>query len=443
MTVGEWVQRWNMSVAPSPVAGFEGVYRRRDGGFVIRGRAVHARSGRTVTICRALTDETSPKRAYLELQALKELARCGELDGTPSTMPIWKDFAKSLFAQKVADDSINSAKGREKWATILGHIGRAEWADYRVDRVERVDLKNWRNSLPSLTWTRTRVDRKTGEKVVIKTGTYAPTTRNDWLAVARVVWKEAADTYELRDPMAGIEDFELKTWRTYTREQPNSLTPEETAFWLATFRRLYPHLYAMVLLGLATGQRPSTLRPIRRQGSSPDIDFKTGILILRRSHTIGDEVMESTKTSRKEKKNDSEILLPKSVLDVLREHVAQLEAPYPVGTWQQRKSELLFPSREGRLLSRSCLQKPFDRVTKACGLAKTITPRAMRRTFQDLTRKAGVDGVVAMAISGHATDAMRVRYSTAATPEVAKAIGKVVSIATAKPRAGRRAKRAG
>ncbi|AKU95759.1 hypothetical protein AKJ09_02423 [Labilithrix luteola] len=34
-------------------------------------------------------------------------------------------------------------------------------------------------------------------------------------------------------------------------------------------------------------------------------------------------------------------------------------------------------------------------------------------------------------------DAMRVRYSTAATPEVAKAIGKVVRIAPAKPRAAR------
>lgn len=51
--------------------------------------------------------------------------------------------------------------------------------------------------------------------------------------------------------------------------------------------------------------------------------------------------------------------------------------------------------------------------------------------------KAGIDGVVAMAISGVATDAMRVRYSTASTPEVAKAIGKVVSIATAEPRAGK------
>ena len=118
-----------------------------------------------------------------------------------------------------------------------------------------------------------------------------------------------------------------------------------------------------------------------------------------------------------------------------------LDAGYPDGgTWQQRKSELLFPSAEGKLLCRSAIQKPFAKVTEACGLGKSITPRAMRRTFQDLTRKAGVDGVVAMAISGHATDASRIRCSTANAPEVAKAIGKVVSIATAQPRPGKRRK---
>jgi hypothetical protein len=48
-----------------------------------------------------------------------------------------------------------------------------------------------------------------------------------------------------------------------------------------------------------------------------------------------------------------------------------------------------------------------------------------------------------MAIRGHVTDAMRARYSTAGGPEVAKAIGKVVSIATAKPRAGKAKRKAG
>jgi len=69
----------------------------------------------------------------------------------------------------------------------------------------------------------------------------------------------------------------------------------------------------------------------------------------------------------------------------------------------------------------------------------------VRQTGQGetLPRAAGIDGVVAMAVSGHKTDLMRARYSTAGGPEIAKAIGKVVSIATAKPRAPRGRKKTG
>lgn len=82
--------------------------------------------------------------------------------------------------------------------------------------------------------TRTRVDRKTGQKVTIKTGKYAPTTLNDWLAVARVVFIAAKKKYGLPvDPMADVEDFPLKGHRTYTKEEPNALTPEETAVCVA------------------------------------------------------------------------------------------------------------------------------------------------------------------------------------------------------------------
>lgn len=52
----------------------------------------------------------------------------------------------------------------------------------------------------------------------------------------------------------------------------------------------------------------------------------------------------------------------------------------------------------------------------------------MRRTFQDLTRAGGVEGVVAKAISGHATDAMRNHYSTANDAEVTQAMGKVIDL---------------
>lgn len=306
-TTPEFVSRWGMRMSPT----------RGGGGVRARGRRLHHPGKGGLRAVGAHSHDLSRAGSR---EVREESSRCSpgsqgagkarSLDAEPGwTMPTWRTFAKSLFKSKVDDRSIASAKGREKWATILGHLARAKWGDYLLDRIEPRDLHEWRDSLPSLTWTRTRNDPKTGEEFVIKTGRYAASTLNDWLAIARVIFIAARKKYGLSaDPMADLDDF---------------------------------------------------------------------------------------------------------------------------------------PSREGRLLSRSALQKPFAEVTAACGIAKTITPRAMRRTFQDLMRAAGVDGVVAMAISNHRSDLMRARYSTASTPEVAAAIGKVVSIATARPRAGRGAKKAG
>lgn len=50
--------------------------------------------------------------------------------------------------------------------------------------------------------------------------------------------------------------------------------------------------------------------------------------------------------------------------------------------------------------------------------------------YQDLARAAGVHDAVTRAISGHATPAMQMRYSTARSGEVRTALAKVAGIAT-------------
>jgi hypothetical protein len=54
----------------------------------------------------------------------------------------------------------------------------------------------------------------------------------------------------------------------------------------------------------------------------------------------------------------------------------------------------VFPSEVGGYRSPSSLDKPFAIVAKAIGLKKRITPRAMRRSFQDLCRTAEVTGII-------------------------------------------------
>jgi integrase len=65
----------------------------------------------------------------------------------------------------------------------------------------------------------------------------------------------------------------------------------------------------------------------------------------------------------------------------------------------------------------ACLKKPFAATANILGLTKTITPRAMRYTFNDLARSAGVESLVTKSISGHQTDRMKEHHSTVAAHE--------------------------
>ena len=137
--------------------------------------------------------------------------------------------------------------------------------------------------------------------------------------------------------------------------------------------------------------------------------------------------METTKTKIRQR-----IQLPPELRDPLKWHVEQL----PEGP--MRDSELLFPSDTGGFRSRSHLDRPFRVIAKALGMKKTITPRAMRRTFQDLARAGDVKDLVTRAISGHATPSMRSHYSTIASNEVEAGLAKVVSLAGVRRALGRR-----
>jgi hypothetical protein len=53
----------------------------------------------------------------------------------------------------------------------------------------------------------------------------------------------------------------------------------------------FPGQYAIAFLGFATGLRPSSLRPLRRTGPTPDVLWDQGVILVRRSHTLGTELI--------------------------------------------------------------------------------------------------------------------------------------------------------
>lgn len=394
-----WKKQWNSWIDPRPC--LPGVFRRKEGGFLVRGRFRDPQTGKRKEIKTTLPEVTDARIARNRL--LDALERAASADESRLRTPLFCDFAVSLLERKIMTGEIKSAQGRQKWGSVLEHHLIPRFGVLPVDELRRQHIESWRAEL--------------GKR--IHEGNLSPNTANTWLAVLRVIVGAAVAELELeRNPMLGVKPFDTSEHETYSEEEPNSLEPEEAVRFLAHMRVLYPQHFAMTAFGIATGSRPSTLRPLRRRGHKADVLWDEGVLLIRRSQTVGEEVMNTTKTKRHQR-----LSLPDELMEILRWHVEQL----PEGPMQD--SDLLFPSTVGGFLSRSALDKPFRAVAQAMGLEKRVTPRAMRRTFQDLARAAEVSDVVTRAVSGHATEAMQRRYSTVSADEMRQSLARVVSLA--------------
>ncbi|WP_394821492.1 hypothetical protein [Pendulispora albinea] len=124
-----------------------------------------------------------------------------------------------------------------------------------------------------------------------------------------------------KNPAIGLKDFDTSDEPTYTDEEPNALPPELVPEFLRMMKKRWPQHYAMTFLGIVTGWRPSTMRSLRRKGDKPDVLWKVNRILARRSNPIGQSVMNKTKTGKRHRAE-----LPKEAMDVLAEHVRQLES---------------------------------------------------------------------------------------------------------------------
>jgi hypothetical protein len=419
-TMSPWIERWNDTIADAPE--LPGVWRRRQGGFHIRGRATDPRTGRLREVNRALPECRRATKAAAELEAALDAIRKSDAEVSGGELPRFGTYAADLFERKVAAGDIASAAGREKWSAILGKHLVPTFGDCFLDKISASDIERW--------------------KVAVLKDEYAPTTVNTMLSVLKAIYAAACKEYRKRldDPTEGVAPCNLKAHRTYTDEAPNALSAENVGRFLDEVRMRWPEHYAMIYLGMITGWRPSMLRPLRRKGPHADIDWITGTLKARRSHTVGNETMAGTKNGE-----SWAVKLPAEALSVLKWHVDRLERENerrrqrsPENAAAMDASDLLFPAepngrnRGGGFRTKSALDAAFKDAGERIGLGYRVTPRALRRSFQDLCREAGVGGVLARGICGHKTPEMTARYSTVALDETEAAIGRIIDFAAAK-----------
>jgi integrase len=399
--MGKWIVRWRDEIAQK--ASLPGVWRRKTGGYRIRGRTTSPKTGWLVEVNMALPDAADAGEAFSELQ--RQLAEVRQPRVEQPDRLRFEEFADRLFKRKVASGEILSAKTREVVDAVVRLHLKPAFGDMFLDAIRRTDIEEWREAV--------------GENV--RARKLAPTTANSWLKHLRTIVNAAVEEYELpKNPIRGVKNFDVRGWSPYTAENPNALRPEEVPVYLEKMRALYPQHYAFVVLGFATGLRPSSLRPLRRKGPDADVKWSQGFFLVRRSHTRHQEVMDTTKQGTR-----YDISLPEELIEILQWHVAQLRG-------KMAESDLLFPSELGGLRTPSVLDKPFREVATKINLGRPLTPRAMRRTYQDLARRAQVHDTVTRSISGHATAAMQEHYSTASQAEQREAIGRVLSLAQAR-----------
>lgn len=428
----KWVKRWNDVIAAEPE--LDGVWRRRDGGFRIRGRIKDPKSAKLREVNRALPKCVRAREAAAELQAELDRIRAGTADSR--AFPTFTDYALELFERKIQTGVIASAAGREKWAHILELHLLPYFGSWFLDKITKRDIEMWKVEMAE------RPRRGRDPKKPLG-GNYSPTTINTALSVLKAIMSAASDDFEdLPDVAAKVAPLPLRTHRTYTVEAPNRLPVELVEPFLGEMRARWPEHYAISYLGFMTGLRPSSLRPLRRRGPQPDVNWTTGELLVRRSHTIGDETMLGTKNG-----DDQRLKLPREVLKVLQWHAQRLDREnekrrrrHPELAAAMDASDLLFPAepngrnKGGGYRTKSSLKKAFAEVGTAIGLTYEVTPRSMRRTFQDIARAAGVADVVTRAISGHRTPEMQQRYSTVDVDEASAAMASIVSLAVRRRR---------
>lgn len=397
MTKSEWKNQWGYMVKKTR---YPGVYRLQgDEGHLVTARVTDPKTRKRTWRMRLLPGvKLEAAKAVRESMAtvLRDAARPG---ARPHQR--WSLFAASLFQAKVTAGDIKSAKGREKWASTLENHLIPAFGEFICEELRYADIDGWRM-------------RVLAPKIA--KGELSPRTANTWLSILKVICGKMSAVLEMRDPAADVDYFDVSTAPTYTDEAPNAVPPERVAEFLAAAKRISPMRFPMVLLGFATGLRPSSMRPIRRKGPLADLDWDTGVLLVRRSNSLKQEVMETTKTKKHQR-----IHLDASVLAVLREHADGL-------TGVRLASDLLFPGRRGTMYSRSALDEVFRDAGAAIKLPFAVTPRSMRRTFKDIARAAGVSDFVRKSVSGHTTGAMDEHYSTAQAGELRDGMAAIAAL---------------
>lgn len=372
----------------------EGVLKLGPGLYLVRATATDPRTGKR----RQKEQEVSgsERDAVLERSALIQrlLQDPGVVvpGGLPAR-PRVSDFATFWLDTKLSG-SMTAGTG-ERYGMALQHFVDACGQLYMTD-LRQTDVQAWVNlSLKGA----------------------APQTVHGWFRVVRTMVRDALAPLGMPyDPTMRVSfpDLDAK------HAGPNSLTPEQLGAFLDAVRMTGPQHYAVITFMAYTGMRFCHVSPLRWE----DIDEREGVIHVTKSQVHG--VLGKMK---RKKKAPPKYPLDPGLLKVLEWHRGRLLRHHRKN-WPGFESGLVFPSRVGKLRTGpSNMRKVWRAAQEAAGLAgMRLTPHGLRRTFEDLRRRAKIDAIIGRSLTGHVTETMQERYSSVGIDEQRAAVKTIMQL---------------
>jgi len=176
----KWIKRWKSWLAPTRVPG---VWKRKEGGHLVRARVTEPTTGMLKEIKRVLP-KADLATAYKWLEDEKARVRAGvDLEKRPKLR--FADYATSLLERKIQTGDIRSPKGQERWSNTLVQLIAGTSLDEQIvvaglgelfmDQIRAQHVETW----------------KAGIVQLINGGQYSSHTANGWLSILRVIDRTA------------------------------------------------------------------------------------------------------------------------------------------------------------------------------------------------------------------------------------------------------------
>ncbi|MBI5527685.1 MAG: site-specific integrase [Deltaproteobacteria bacterium] len=370
---------------------YAGIYKAASG-YRVRAYATDPKTGKIKEVDRVLKGISLKEAIRRQADLRDEIARCGEADATPQTT--LGDYAKLWLERRSERWKMSTLMGAAKTLeqNILPNLGPA-----RLDRLTKGDIEDWMSRLHH------RPHHRTGKPL-------SNNTVNHSLRLLKTILKDAvADLRLPHDPtdrVSGLPEVPRP------ENDPNCLSAKQVPVVLGYIREHHPRAYPYIFIDVTTAMRTSEITALKWS----DINEEDGVIRLRRGQVRG--FVSTPKTGKVR-----EIPLTPEMVEVLREHRQRMIREQHRGL----ASGLVFPSETGSYHYASWTDKILRRVVQECNIGHRITMHGLRRTYNNLMRRAGVQYLVIQATVGHSSDEMTNHYSSVGLDEKREAAARLMS----------------